>query len=102
MARFELEVSLVSQGEHDEIVSETSSFMCFCKDLSDLSEIQATTNAVVEECIELSEDEVLFGTADVMIDQKTILLMQFQNKNRSEDIEDILDFILEDESPTIH
>lgn len=102
MARFELELSIIVRDDQGQISNETSTFMCFCNNLRDLLEIKETANKVVEDAIDFTEGEVLFGTAEAVIDEKTVLLLQFKDKEQGEDIDQILDLILESDGQTIH
>lgn len=68
-----------------------------CKDLGDIDEITKTVNKIVhEEFLEDEEGEVLFGTADVIINELTVLMMQYKNKEvPKEELNEIMDLIID-------
>ena len=71
----------------------------FCKNLKDLSEITDTANEVIQDEVEDSEEgEVLFGSADVIVNDLTILMLQYTNSQLpKKEIDEIIDLLTEQE-----
>ena len=71
--------------------------VCFCKNLKDLEEITDTANEVIKEEIgESEEGEVLFGSADVIINNLTVLMLQYTNSELPRDeMDEIIDLLTE-------
>lgn len=97
MPRFELVLSIAKRSDEQELYTEEYDYMCFCKDLGDIDEITKTVNKIVhEEFREDEEGEVLFGTADVIINELTVLMMQYKNKEvPKEELNEIMDLIID-------
>ena len=104
MARFELVLSLAKRNDDNELYTEETGYVCFCKNLKDLEEITDTANEVIKEEIgESEEGEVLFGSADVFIKDKVKLKITFKDKDCDvEEIENLLNLILDKTDQTIH
>ena len=75
------------------------SYVCFCKNLKDLREITDTANEVIQDELEDSEEgEVLFGSADVIVNDLTILMLQYTNSELpKKEIDEIIDLLTEQE-----
>ena len=56
MARFELVLSLAKRNDDNELYTEETEYVCFCKNLKDLEEITDTANEVIKEEIGESEE----------------------------------------------
>ena len=105
MARFELILSMAKRNKDNELYTEEREYMCFCKNPSDMDEITEKTNEIVyEEFEENMKDEVLFGSADVVINETTVLIINYQNKFLPEDeVNTIMDLLIEGSGQeTIH
>ena len=80
MARFEMILSIAKRSSERELYTEETKYVCFCENLKDLSEITDTANEVIQDELEDSEEgEVLFGSADVIVNDLTILMLQYTN-----------------------
>ena len=78
MARFEMILSIAKRSSERELYTEETKYVCFCENLKDLSEITDTANEVIQDELEDSEEgEVLFGSADVIVNDLTILMLQY-------------------------
>ena len=97
MARFELVLSLAKRNDDNELYTEETEYVCFCKNLKDLEEITDTANEVIKEEIgESEEGEVLFGSADVIINNLTVLMLQYTNSELPRDeMDEIIDLLTE-------
>lgn len=97
MARFELVLSVAKRNDDNELYTEETGYVCFCKNLKDLEEITDTANEVIKEEIgESEEGEVLFGSADVIINNLTVLMLQYTNTELPEDeMDEIIDLLTE-------
>lgn len=97
MPRFELVLSIAKRSDEQELYTEEYDYMCFCKDLGDIEEITDTVNEIVHEEFQGNEEgEVLFGTADVIINESTVLMMQYKNKEvPREELNEIMDLIID-------
>ena len=85
MARFEMILSIAKRSSEKELYTEETKYVCFCKNLKDLKEITDTANEVIQDELEDSEEgEVLFGSADVIVNDLTILMMHIQIANFQE------------------
>ena len=104
MARFEMQVlyAKVNVWTHDNY-TETFSYVCFVKDQEDVSEIRSKVAEVINDEIQISEDEVLFGSADVELSNPlNHLVINFKNNDfKTEDVEKMMDLILTPEG-TMH
>ena len=67
--------------------------------MKDLSEITDTANEVIQDELEDSEEgEVLFGSADVIVNDLTVLMLQYTNSELpKKEIDEILDLLTEQE-----
>ena len=99
MARLEMVLSLAKRSNQRELYTEETKFVCFCKNLKDLSEITDTANEVIQDEVEDSEEgEVLFGSADVIVNDLTILMLQYTNSQLpNKEIDEIIDLLTEQE-----
>ena len=99
MARFELVLSLAKRNDDNELYTEETGYVCFCKNIKDLEEITDTANEVIKEEIgESEEGEVLFGSADVIVNDLTILMLQYTNSELpKKEIDEIIDLLTEQE-----
>ena len=99
MARFEMVLSLAKRSSQRELYTEETKYVCFCKNLKDLSEITDTANEVIQDEMEDSEEgEVLFGSADVIVNDLTILMLQYTNSELpKKEIDEIIDLLTEQE-----
>jgi len=97
MPRFELALSIAKRKDGQELYTEERDYMCYCKDLRDIDEITDTVNEIVhEEFSENIEDEVLFGTADIIIDESTVLMVHYKNKEIPKDeLNTIMDLLID-------
>lgn len=97
MARFELVLSIAKRSDNNELYTEEREYMCFCKDLHDIDEITKTVNEIVhEEFEESTEGEVLFGSADVIINENTVLIMNYKNTALPQkEINEIMDLLID-------
>lgn len=103
MSRFEMKVVVAKRISETEVVTEEKDYICFCYDKDDYEEVSERARLVVKDEIEFAEGEVLFGSADVCIDDETVLVFGFRNKDCDTDgFEDLLDLILDHDSETIH
>jgi hypothetical protein len=105
MARFELVLSIAKRNDNNELYTEDREYMCYCKDPRDIKEITETVNEIVHEEFEESiEGEVLFGSADIIINESTVLVMSYKNTSLpSEEINTIMDLLIDGpEQETIH
>ena len=97
MAQFELILSIAKRNKDNELYTEEREYMCFCKNPDDMDEITKKANEIVyEEFEENMKDEVLFGSADVVINETTVLIINYQNKFLPEDeVNTIMDLLIE-------
>ena len=97
MARFELILSIAKRKNDNELYTENKEYMCYCKDLGNIEEITETVNEIVyEEFEENEKDEVLFGSADVIVNDLTILMLQYTNSQLpKKEIDEIIDLLTE-------
>jgi|TARA_R100000027_G_scaffold63679_1_gene56579 hypothetical protein len=97
MARFELILSIAKRKNDNELYTENKEYMCYCKDLGNIEEITETVNEIVyEEFEENEKDEVLFGSADVIINKLTVMMMHYKNSDLpKKEVEDIIDLLME-------
>ncbi len=99
MARFEMILSIAKRSSERELYTEETKYVCFCENLKDLSEITDTANEVIQDELEDSEEgEVLFGSADVIVNDLTILMLQYTNSQLpKKEIDEIIDLLTEQE-----
>ena len=97
MARFELVLSIAKRSDNNELYTEDREYMCYCKDPRDIKEITETVNEIVHEEFEESiEGEVLFGSADVIVNDLTVLMLQYTNSELpKKEIDEIIDLLTE-------
>ena len=97
MARFELIVSMAKRKEDNELYTENRQYMCYCTDLGNVEEITETVNEIVyDEFQENEEDEVLFGSADVIVNKSTLMMMHYKNSDiPKEEINEIVDLLID-------
>lgn len=103
MARFEMKVVVAKRVSDTEVITEEKDYICFCYDPDDYEEVSERARHVIKDEIEFAEAEVLFGSADVHVNDQTVLVFGFRNKDcDTEGLEDLLDLILDHDSETIH
>ena len=97
MARFEMILSIAKRKVKEKLYTEETKYICFCKNLKDLKEITDTANEVIQDEMEDSEEgEVLFGSADVIVNDLTILMLQYTNSQLpKKEIDEIIDLLTE-------
>lgn len=102
MARFQMSVVYAKQKDSFETYSEEYDYTCFVKDKDDIPEIQQTVSEIVDQEIDSSEDEILFGSATVEIAEGHVMVMNFKNENyNDEEMDEIMDLIIAPEE-TMH
>ena len=102
MARFQMSVVYAKQKDGFETYSEEYDYTCFVKDKDDIPEIQQTVSEIVDQEIDSSEDEILFGSATVEIAEGHVMVMNFKNENYDdEEMDEIMDLIIAPEE-TMH
>ena len=103
MARFEMKVVIAKRKDDTEVITEEKNYVCFCENVEDQYEINRRARGVVRDEIEYAEGEVLFGSADVFVEDEVLFVFGFRNTDADhDDIEDLLDLILDHETETIH
>ena len=97
MARFEMILSIAKRSSERELYTEETKYVCFCKNLKDLREITDTANEVIQDELEDSEEgEVLFGSADVIVNKSTLMMMHYKNSDiPKEEINEIVDLLID-------
>tara|TARA_R100000697_G_scaffold66663_1_gene79336 strand:- start:125 stop:421 length:297 start_codon:yes stop_codon:yes gene_type:complete len=90
-------LSLAKRSSQRELYTEETKYVCFCKNLKDLEEITGTANEVIQDELEDSEEgEVLFGSADVIVNGLTVLMLQYTNSDLPKrEVNEILDLLIE-------
>jgi hypothetical protein len=103
MAKFDVFLVLVKRKDDGEVYTDDLEYVCYCDDTYKNAHMSDATNELIQEEVNDSEDEVLFGSADVSIKDKVKLKITFKNKDcDTEEIEDLLDLILDKTDQTIH
>ena len=103
MARFEVFLVLVKRKDDGEVYTDDLEYVCYCDDTYKHAHMSDATNELIQEEVNESEDEVLFGSADVSIKDKVKLKITFKNKDCDpEEIDHLLDLILEDKEEIMH
>ena len=91
-------------AEKDEGKFESSEYkvICWVKNPNDLAEVQTTANDIINQQIENTKREILFGSASVIIESEEVMSIGFKNSNADpEDVNKILD-LFELNEETIH
>jgi len=104
MARFEVNI-VYAKMEEDGVSTYTEEYdyICFCSEGKSVKYIKEKISEMIEDEIASSEDEVLFGSADVIVRDKVQLKVTFRNRDCDpEEVEELLDLILEETDRTIH
>lgn len=102
MARFQMSVVYAKQKDSCETYSEEYDYTCFVNDKDDIPEIQRTVSEIVDQEIDSSEDEILFGSATVEIAEGHVMVMNFKNEHYDdEEMDEIMDLIIAPEE-TMH
>ena len=103
MARFEIFLILAKRKDDDEIYTDNLEYVCFCEGSYNQDAMSKKTSNVIQGEIDESEDEVLFGSANIIIRDKVISAISFKNKDCDpEEIDHLLDLILEDKEEIMH
>lgn len=103
MAKFEVSLVLAKRKNQEEVYTENLNFICFCKDTYDREEIDDKADELIADQISESEDQILFGSAHIIIKNKHVSTISFQNKDcNKEQVEKLLDLILDDTKETVH
>ena len=103
MARFEIFLILAKRKDDDEIYTDNLEYVCFCEGSYNQDAMSKKTSNVIQGEIDDSEDEVLFGSANIIIRDKVVCAISFKNKDCDpEEIDHLLDLILEDKEEIMH
>ena len=103
MAKFDVFLVLVKRKDDGEVYTDDLEYVCYCDDTYKHAHMSDATNELIQEEVNESEDEVLFGSADVFIKDKVKLKITFKDKDCNvEEIENLLNLILDKTDQTIH
>ena len=98
MAKFEISLLLTKTKDNGEFYTDKLNFICFCKDTYDEEEIDEKTDQLIKDHISDSEDQILFGSADIIVKDVHVSTIGFQNKDCDQGlIANAIDLILGDE-----
>lgn len=101
MARFEMNLMMAIQGEDDVHVIEHD-IMCFCENPKNREEVTEKAHKIISEMMQSEEGEVLFGLAEVEMEDSMINIT-FRNKNYAEEeMNRLMDIILDIDTETMH
>ena len=96
MARFEVFLVLVKRKDDGEVYTDDLEYVCYCDDTYKHAHMSDATNELIQEEVNESEDEVLFGSADVIINNLTVLMLQYTNSELPRDeMDEIIDLLTE-------
>ena len=94
---------LVKRKDNSEIYTDDLEYVCFCDDTYKQVHMSDATNELIQEEVNSSEDEVLFGSADVFVKDEVKMKITFKNKHcTTEEIDDLLDLILDKTEEVMH
>ena len=103
MAKFEISLVLIKKNNNKEIYTDNLNYVCFCEDTYDKEEINEKTDKIMSDQISESEDQILFGSAHIIVKGNHVSSITFENKEYDTDqMEKILSLILDDTRETIH
>ena len=103
MAKFEVFLVLAKRKDNGEVYTDDLEYVCFCDDTYKHDHMSDATNELIQEEVNSSEDEVLFGSADVFVKDEVKMKITFRSKDcTTEEVDNILDLILEETDRTIH
>ena len=96
MAKFEVFLVLVKRKDDGEVYTDDLEYVCYCDDIYKHAHMSDATNELIQEEVNDSEDEVLFGSADVIINNLTVLMLQYTNSELPRDeMDEIIDLLTE-------
>ena len=96
MAKFEVFLVLAKRKDNGEVYTDDLEYVCFCDDTYKHAHMSDATNELIQEEVNSSEDEVLFGSADVIVNDLTILMLQYTNSQLpKKEIDEIIDLLTE-------
>jgi len=96
MAKFEVFLVLVKRKDDGEVYTYDLEYVCYCDDTYKHAHMSDATNELIQEEVNESEDEVLFGSADVIINNLTVLMLQYTNSELPRDeMDEIIDLLTE-------
>ena len=103
MAKFEVFLVMAKKKDNGEVYTEDLEYACYCDDTYKHVHMSDTANELIQDEVDSSEDEVLFGSADVIVRDRVQLKVTFRNRDCDhEEVEELLDLILEETDRTIH
>jgi len=101
MPRFEMYLMLAEKDE-DQVETCEYEMICWVKDSTDMTEIEASANKIIKSQIEDAESLVLFGSASIRVKGKEVINIGFRNGEiNPDDIDDVIDLFGSNEE-TIH
>jgi|TARA_R110002050_G_scaffold129976_3_gene251533 hypothetical protein len=101
MPKFKMNI-MIAEKDKENFESFEYEVMCWVKDLNDFEEVQTTANDIINQQIENTKREILFGSASVIIESEEVMSIGFKNSNADpEDVNKILD-LFELNEETIH
>ena len=103
MAKFEVFLVLAKRNDNGEVYTDDLEYVCFCDDTYKHAHMSDATNELIQDEVDASEDQVLFGSADVFVKDEVKMKITFRSKDCTvEEVDNILDLILEETDRTIH
>ena len=103
MAKFEVFLVLAKRKDNGEVYTDDLEYVCFCDDTYKHAHMSDATNELIQEEVNSSEDEVLFGSADIFVKDEVKMKITFKNKHcTTEEIDDLLDLILDKTEEVMH
>ena len=98
MAKFEVFLVMAKKKDSGEVYTEDLEYACYCDDTYKHVHMSDTANELIQDEVDSSEDEVLFGSADVIVNDLTILMLQYTNSQLpKKEIDEIIDLLTEQE-----
>ena len=96
MAKFEVFLVLAKRKDNGEVYTDDLEYVCFCDDTYKHAHMSDATNELIQEEVNSSEDEVLFGSADVIVNKSTLMMMHYKNSDiPKEEINEIVDLLID-------